>query len=1015
MKKTWLLIFIALLISSIAMAAPFTFPSLNPSPNSLNLGYGLITDGKNVSIDNTTVQLKINVPCNDVNNFAQSVDNNVLGCNYVDFTGYQTTADLPNHLDCGVGKALQNDSQCVDLPTAGGIDSNSNISVNSVSITSQNPSPAQHALSAYLKGNSSSYVALNIVSDNRLMSAFWLSGIETNTGTLKINHRQPEDDDSSAAGLSILLSGKNTTAQGIFLNKGNSSGNSIIITNGTLTGFQVNANGSATITSDGANNLLVQRTDGTDIFRVDTTSSLIWTTKHIPTSTNTYDLGDATHIWRNTSTQTLIVSNNGYINNSAICTAANGICGSTSYNVDANLSRENIFKNLTQSSGWLSGGQFSGTLNTGLKMNVSAGQGIVIGDYGYFIVNWNKTEITVNNVGEEHIYVNTTGGVFASAIHNHREQIYLGHIFASGGVLQKYDFVPQIIADFQVEVIHNEQMRGVMVDGCTVSQNDAMGLTTTGCQMRIKLINYTIPATTAFTKMFKDSNGIWYADTSIANHVNSTHFNNRSRSGTAAFQIMPAGKARKDLIIMTSTGNEYLIVGDALYENESTSYDALPPTIPDFMEKDMAQLSELSVTYGETTLNLVTCFRDVTPNPDRIRRGQSASLLNNLIIDANTTYIAGYGLILTLNQFNISASFIQSFNDSARIDSINATQRADNITLTAKFGTANLHTHDATNLTNIGYLDNKTKITWLNITLPAAVAGTFFNSTGGFSAPASSGGGDGNVTSIEVMTSGTTQTIVINRSNAGNVNASFTDQTGAGGGETYVGTVTTSQRIATDFCNEGGVTGTGYDGFTRTIISAGASGLDNNTVDIANHPCVLAIRDSATIGGGILIGTHYTATTAVPRINGSEQGTFIFRPQNSTSVNTIRMGFLDTITSTQPVDGCFFESMDFILIGRCRANNVESNVTIRRIAKEDFYKVNVRFSPTASFVNFTIWNSTNGVTTMLNQTGLSTNLPTGIGRETGFGVIATQSTTSAAQVLVFMDYMELFINRTVIR
>lgn len=82
-------------------------------------------------------------------------------------------------------------------------------------------SSLDHALTVYQAATSGVdvAVALNVASDNPESSAMYLSGKETNRGTLKITHAKPGTaDDSGAAALSIDLTGAGTAAQGLFIN-----------------------------------------------------------------------------------------------------------------------------------------------------------------------------------------------------------------------------------------------------------------------------------------------------------------------------------------------------------------------------------------------------------------------------------------------------------------------------------------------------------------------------------------------------------------------------------------------------------------------------------------------------------------------------------------------------------------------------------------------------------------------------------------------------------------------------
>lgn len=90
--------------------------------------------------------------------------------------------------------------------------------------------------------------ALNVVSDNSESSAMYLSGTETNRGTLKVAHRGRADaSDASASALSIDLQVAGTAAQGIFVTgtAGPTSGNLLTLRNNGREDFVVKGTGRA--------------------------------------------------------------------------------------------------------------------------------------------------------------------------------------------------------------------------------------------------------------------------------------------------------------------------------------------------------------------------------------------------------------------------------------------------------------------------------------------------------------------------------------------------------------------------------------------------------------------------------------------------------------------------------------------------------------------------------------------------------------------------------------------------
>jgi hypothetical protein len=242
-----------------------------------------------------------------------------------------------------------------------------------------------------------------------------------------------------------------------------------------------------------------------------------------------------------------------------------------------------------------------------------------------------------------------------------------------------------------------------------------------------------------------------------------------------------------------------------------------------------------------------------------------------------------------------------------------------------------------------------------------------------------------------------------------------------GGGVTDFGSVMTNQKWSTEFCT---INANAYQDFFGLVI--GTAGAAVVTPGDNNHVCAQNFSDSTTANSGYMVGLHTAINQNLIHLNGSEIGTFIFRPAVATINWTVRMGFMDNILATStvvsPVDGCYVQWVNRgPLIATCRSNNAETNVTLRaktgegeNLSASEWYKVVIRVQY-LNLVNFTIYNSTDGQTNLLNSSIVTTNIPYGILRGTSFGIIASQTTTAAAQPLVTMDYMELSINRTLVK
>jgi hypothetical protein len=173
-----------------------------------------------------------------------------------------------------------------------------------------------------------------------------------------------------------------------------------------------------------------------------------------------------------------------------------------------------------------------------------------------------------------------------------------------------------------------------------------------------------------------------------------------------------------------------------------------------------------------------------------------------------------------------------------------------------------------------------------------------------------------------------------------------------------------------------------------------------------NHPGILRISSSTTANSGGYVLTDITAF----RISGGEVFEIIFQPRVSGNANTtIRMGFLDTTSSTDATDGVYFElpanSLD--IVGKTANNGVRTtSTTIATLTVNTWYRCRIEINDNATQANFYVYND-NG--TLLGSTSITTNIPTALGRETGAGFVATNSGTTAT-LLAYFDFMAVGYN-----
>jgi hypothetical protein len=208
-------------------------------------------------------------------------------------------------------------------------------------------------------------------------------------------------------------------------------------------------------------------------------------------------------------------------------------------------------------------------------------------------------------------------------------------------------------------------------------------------------------------------------------------------------------------------------------------------------------------------------------------------------------------------------------------------------------------------------------------------------------------------------------------------------------------------------------TGPAWADFYGAAISSGTIG---SFASETNHHSAITIRDSTTANGGYRI---YTDTIGI-NLTAGTYGCIIFKPRTATNQWIVRLGFHDATTVTAPVDGCFFEmNNNTAIVPICRNNSVQySNATANIVPNvNNWYKGCINITGTTNGANnadFYLYNSTLGVTDLLGRWNVSGKVPS-TANYLGFGAIATQNTTAAAQDLVALDAMWFYYNNTVIR
>lgn len=224
----------------------------------------------------------------------------------------------------------------------------------------------------------------------------------------------------------------------------------------------------------------------------------------------------------------------------------------------------------------------------------------------------------------------------------------------------------------------------------------------------------------------------------------------------------------------------------------------------------------------------------------------------------------------------------------------------------------------------------------------------------------------------------------------------------------YIGTssreITDNQTFYADFFNNT----VGLYPFVGAAISSGVSGL--SSLERVQTLGFVALSDSTTANGGYRITVN---NSDLLRIRGGESYQATLRIA-STSNKTIRFGFFDTTTNADATDGVYFEfnwttNTTQIYGKTANASARSTTTTAYTFTIDTDYNFQIKINSSATLATFFIKDFNDNI---LWSDTLSTNMPTS---PTGVGIIATESTTSAAAAMLFIDYMEFTIPRKLLR
>jgi hypothetical protein len=189
-----------------------------------------------------------------------------------------------------------------------------------------------------------------------------------------------------------------------------------------------------------------------------------------------------------------------------------------------------------------------------------------------------------------------------------------------------------------------------------------------------------------------------------------------------------------------------------------------------------------------------------------------------------------------------------------------------------------------------------------------------------------------------------------------------------------------------------------------------ASGTFTEALGEKDHPGICRLLSSINANSGYRITVDLSSLL----LSGTEETIIVFRPLTLAGT-TLRLGFRDNQTSADVVDGVYLEmsqvgGIDGVIVGKTSNNSARSTTgTDYTLTTNTWYRLSIAINSDASLATFSLYSA---ACSLLWSDSLSTNIPTA--RNTGHGIVATNSGTTAVQ-LIDVDYINLSIDRTLVR
>lgn len=187
------------------------------------------------------------------------------------------------------------------------------------------------------------------------------------------------------------------------------------------------------------------------------------------------------------------------------------------------------------------------------------------------------------------------------------------------------------------------------------------------------------------------------------------------------------------------------------------------------------------------------------------------------------------------------------------------------------------------------------------------------------------------------------------------------------------------------------------DPFVGTAVSSGTNNTAIPTQAIDGlHLGGVFLRSSTTANGGY----RYQTNSLSSNYFGQKAQKFVCKLLwRATTGVTVRLGYGDQTTSADAVDGAYFEIVGTTASAKTANNSVRTtNATTQTIAVDTWYRFEIDVNADGTSVQFRLYNDTND--NLLMDVTNTANIPITSARAFGAGLVATESSTTALDMIV---------------